>query len=410
MKDRLILHSDLNNFYASVECALNPELRDVPLAVAGNPERRHGVVLAKNAIAKKAGVKTGDVIWEAEAKCPGLKIVPPHFDLYTRYSNRIFELYTRFTSQVEPFGPDECWLGCTGSTRLFGDGEEIAKRILAEVKKETFLTVSVGVSFSKPLAKLCSDAAEPDGYFTATRDDYREKLWKRDVGDLMMVGRKTVPTLNRLNIHTIGDLALADEKLLSSVLGVNGVKLKHAALGDDGEPVREYDKRRKTESVGHGMTAVKDLLDPEDVRAVICYLSEKIAARMIKYGVKGSGVHVDLRSFELRHASKQMKLSRPTLSSADIADAAFTMAMSLQREHAVPLRTISVSVFDLSPSDGAVQLSMFDEKQVKRESLEKAIDGIKRKYGRDTIKRANLIARDFIYDKDDDEDFLPFKR
>lgn len=410
MKDRLILHSDLNNFYASVECALNPELRDVPLAVAGNPERRHGVVLAKNAIAKKAGVKTGDVIWEAEAKCPGLKILPPHFDLYTRYSNRIFELYTRFTSQVEPFGPDECWLDCTGSTRLFGDGEEIAKRILAEVKKETFLTVSVGVSFSKPLAKLCSDAAEPDGYFTATRDDYREKLWKRDVGDLMMVGRKTVPTLNRLNIHTIGDLALADEKLLSSVLGVNGVKLKHAALGDDGEPVREYDKRRKTESVGHGMTAVKDLLDPEDVRAVICYLSEKIAARMIKYGVKGSGVHVDLRSFELRHASKQMKLSRPTLSSADIADAAFTMAMSLQREHAVPLRTISVSVFDLSPSDGAVQLSMFDEKQVKRESLEKAIDGIKRKYGRDTIKRANLIARDFIYDKDDDEDFLPFKR
>ena len=268
----------------------------------------------------------------------------------------------------------------------------------------------MGVSFSKPLAKLCSDAAEPDGYFTATRDDYREKLWKRDVGDLMMVGRKTVPTLNRLNIHTIGDLALADEKLLSSVLGVNGVKLKHAALGDDGEPVREYDKRRKTESVGHGMTAVKDLLDPEDVRAVICYLSEKIAARMIKYGVKGSGVHVDLRSFELKHASKQMKLSRPTLSSADIADAAFTMAMSLQREHAVPLRTISVSVFDLSPSDGAVQLSMFDEKQVKRESLEKAIDGIKRKYGRDTIKRANLIARDFIYDKDDDEDFLPFKR
>ena len=410
MKDRLILHSDLNNFYASVECALNPELRDVPLAVAGNPERRHGVVLAKNAIAKKAGVKTGDVIWEAEAKCPGLKIVPPHFDLYTRYSNRIFELYTRFTSQVEPFGPDECWLDCTGSTRLFGDGEEIAKRILAEVKKETFLTVSVGVSFSKPLAKLCSDAAEPDGYFTATHDDYREKLWKRDVGDLMMVGRKTVPTLNRLNIHTIGDLALADEKLLSSVLGVNGVKLKHAALGDDGEPVREYDKRRKTESVGHGMTAVKDLLDPEDVRAVICYLSEKIAARMIKYGVKGSGVHVDLRSFELKHASKQMKLSRPTLSSADIADAAFTMAMSLQREHAVPLRTISVSVFDLSPSDGAVQLSMFHEKQVKRESLEKAIDGIKRKYGRDTIKRANLIARDFIYDKDDDEDFLPFKR
>ncbi len=410
MKDRLILHSDLNNFYASVECAINPELRGIPLAVAGNPERRHGVVLAKNAIAKKAGVKTGDVIWEAEAKCPGLKIVPPHFDLYTQYSNRVFELYTKFTSQVEPFGPDECWLDCTGSTGLFGSGEEIAKKILAEVRKETFLTVSVGVSFSKPLAKLCSDAAEPDGYFTALREDYREKLWKKDVGDLMMVGRKTVPVLNRLNIYTVGDLALADENVLRSVLGANGVKLKHAALGDDGEVVRDYDKRRKTESVGHGMTAVKDLVDPEDVKAVICYLCEKISARMIKYGVKGSGVHVDLRSFELKHVSRQMKLTRPTFSSADISDAAFAMAMELRREHAVPLRTVSVSVFDLSPATGAVQISMFDEKPNKRENLEKAIDDIKRKYGRDTIKRANLIARDFIYDKDDAEDFLPFKR
>ena len=408
--DRLILHSDLNNFYASVECLLNPTLRDVPLAVAGNPERRHGVILAKNAIAKKAGVKTGDVIWEAELKCPGLITVPPHFDLYSKFSKQVFDIYTHYTPLVEPFGPDECWLDLTGCERLFGTGEEIAQKILADVKKQTGLTVSVGVSFSKYLAKLCSDLAEPNDYFEAKKNNFKQKLWSLPVGKLMMVGKSTNAKLNTLNIHTLGDLALADEKALRSALGINGIKLKNAALGQDGESVRQYDKSRAIESVGHGMTAIKDIVDREELQALICYLSDKISTRMIKYGVKGSGVHVDLRSSELKHTSKQKKLLRPTYSGIDIAENAFELAQTILGDARVPLRTITVSVYDLCEATDGVQLSFFDKKDVKRENLDLTLDKIRTKYGKETIKRANLIARDFIYDKDDAEDFLPFKR
>lgn len=408
--DRLILHSDLNNFYASVECLLNPTLREVPLAVAGNPERRHGVILAKNAIAKKAGIKTGDVIWEAQQKCPGLVIVPPHFDLYSKFSKQVFEIYTHYTPLVEPFGPDECWLDLTGCEKLFGTGTEIAQKILADVKKQTGLTVSIGVSFSKYLAKLCSDLANPNDYFEASKKQFKQKLWNLPASNLMMVGKSTSAKLNKLNVHTIGDLALMDENVLRSALGVNGVKLKNAALGQDGESVRQYDKKRAIESVGHGMTAVKDITDREELQALICYLSDKISARMIKYGVKGCGVHVDLRSSELKHTSKQKKLLRPTFSGIDIAEEAFSLAQSILGDTVVPLRTITVSIFDLCEATDGVQLSFFDKRDVKRENLDLTLDKIRNKYGRETIKRANLIARDFIYDKDDAEDFLPFKR
>ncbi len=407
---RLILHSDLNNFYASVECLFRPEYANVPLAVAGNPERRHGVVLAKNAIAKKAGVKTGDVIWEAKQKCAGLVIVPPQFGLYTDYSQRVFEIYTRFTPSVEPFGPDECWLDVSGCEKLFGSGVDIAQKILSAVKAETGLTVSVGVSFSKALAKLCSDLAEPNGYFEATEANFKKRLWQLPVGELMMVGKKTAQKLQTLSINTIGELATCDERILRSALGINGVKLRDAALGQDNEPVRQYDIGRKQESVGHGMTATRDITDREDLRALILYLSEKISTRMMKNNFQGCGVHVDLRSFELHHASKQKKLARPIFSSSDIAEHAFALAEEILSEHDAPLRTVSVSIFDLSAVGSGVQLSFFDAKPDKREKLERAVEQIRQKFGRDSLRRASLIERDFIYDKNDDEDFLPFKR
>lgn len=248
--NKLILHSDLNNFYASVECRLNPDLADKAVAVAGNPERRHGVVLAKNKKAKAAGVKTGDVIWQARQKCPDIVFVEPHFDLYEKFSKQVFGVYTRFTPQVEPFGPDECWLDCTGCERIFGNGEEIAKKILAEVKKRNGLTVSVGVSFTKSLAKICSDLADPDDYFVADKSNFREKLYALPASDLMMVGKSTTETLKKINVITLGDLAAADEKTLRAALGVNGIKLREAARGEDCEPVREAVVSRENESVG----------------------------------------------------------------------------------------------------------------------------------------------------------------
>ncbi len=407
--DRLILHCDLNNFYASVECVKRPEWKSIPLAVAGNPEKRHGVILAKNEIAKQSGIKTGDTIWQAQQKNPDLKCVAPHFSDYMRYSNQVFEIYTRFTSQVEPFGPDECWLDVTASTNLFGTGRQIADKIRETVKSETGLTLSAGVSFNKVFAKMASDLRKPDATTVITRVNYRKILWTLPVSDMLMVGRRTTVKLNKLNIFTVGDLANASRAMLKSHFGIIGEKLHDYANGDDVEPVREYVQGREEKSVGHGMTATRDLTTYSDAEALITYLCDKIAHRMRKNGLRGCGVALGLRSFELKHITRQMPLNSPTYASADIRAAAIELLHSNWNED-IPLRTITVSVFDVSRS-GAVQLSLFDTvKSHKAESLEKAIDKIRTKYGEDAIYRAGIPGSDFIYDKNDDEDFLPFKR
>ncbi len=408
--DRIILHCDLNNFYASVECVLNPSLKDIPLAVSGNPEKRHGVILAKNEIAKKAGIKTGDVIWQAMKKEPRLKCVPPHFSHYMKYSSQVFDIYTRFTDLVEPFGPDECWLDCTGSTKLFGSGEKIADTIRETVKKETGLTLSVGVSFNKVFAKLGSDMKKPDGTTVISKNDFKEKIWGLPVSDLFMAGKKTSDALNRLNVFTIGDLALADKSVLKNHFGINGEKLQNCANGLDSEPVRQYIKKRKNESVGHGMTAIRDLTRYDETDILIAYLSEKIAARMRKNNFRGYGIHLTIRDSDLHRKSKQKLLYYPVCSGRDVEKAASELLREIWKED-FPLRTVTVSVFELVSADSGSQISLFDdETHVKNENLEKAIDLIRSKYGNDTISRAGLMGADFIYDKNDDEDFLPFRR
>ncbi len=409
--DRIILHCDLNNFYASVECLLNPELKNVPVAVGGNSDKRHGVVLAKNELAKKKGIKTGDVIWEAKRKEPALVVVPPHFELYSRYSKQVFDIYSRYTCYVEPFGPDECWLDVTGSTKLFGSGTQIADALRETVKKETGgLTISVGVSFNKVFAKMASDLKKPDAVSEVTRGNFRKVLWNLSVSDMLMVGRKTAEKLQKLNIKTVGDLAEADAKTLQTVLGINGVKLKNNASGLDCDPVREYTESREIKSIGHGMTSTRDLTTVDDASALIYYLADRIAERMRKNGVKGSGIAVDLRDSSLKSISRQCKTDFSTRSGNDIGKAATDLLKS-NWFGSPPLRTITVSVFDLTRGEEARQTSMFDDGTAqKNDSLDKALDKIRNKYGHSAIMRGNLIERDFIYDKTDAEDFLPFKR
>ncbi len=409
--DRIILHCDLNNFYASVECLLNPELKNVPVAVGGNSDKRHGVVLAKNELAKKKGIKTGDVIWEAKRKEPALVVVPPHFELYSRYSKQVFDIYSRYTCYVEPFGPDECWLDVTGSTKLFGSGTQIADALRETVKKETGgLTISVGVSFNKVFAKMASDLKKPDAVSEVTRGNFRKVLWNLSVSDMLMVGRKTAEKLQKLNIKTVGDLAEADAKTLQTVLGINGVKLKNNASGLDCDPVREYTESREIKSIGHGMTSTRDLTTVDDASALIYYLADRIAERMRKNGVKGNGIAVDLRDSSLKSISRQCKTDFSTRSGNDIGKAATDLLKS-NWFGSPPLRTITVSVFDLTRGEEARQTSMFDDGTAqKNDSLDKALDKIRNKYGHSAIMRGNLIERDFIYDKTDAEDFLPFKR
>lgn len=409
MPDRVILHCDLNNFYASAECVSHSEWKDVPLAVCGDPNMRHGVVLAKNEIAKKAGIKTGDVIWQAKQKAPGLVVVPPHFELYMTYSKQMFELYNEFTDMVEPFGADECWLDVTGSQRLFGDGETIANKIRERVKRESGLTCSVGVSFNKVFAKLGSDLKKPDATTVVSRENFREKLWGLKASEMLMVGRKTFDKLQKLNITTIGDLARADEKMLKNNFGVNGLLLKRYASGEDNEPVREAVKAREIKSIGHGMTAVRDIETVSDARDLIFYLSEKVAARMRKQGVRGSLVSVGMRDSALFSIVRQRPLPMPTYSSDEIAGCA--LKVFCDNWNGDPMRTITVAVSKLENTDAPVQMSFLDEnkKNEKLERLDETLDMLNKKYG-NIVHRASLIGKDFLYDKTDAEDFLPFQR
>lgn len=406
--ERVILHSDMNNFYASVECMLNPDYKGVPLAVAGDPDKRHGIILAKNEIAKKFGVKTGDVIWEARQKAPGLVVVPPHFDLYMKYSKRMFDLYNSYTDRVEPFGADECWLDMTGCERLFGSGVEVAEKIRERVKKESGLTCSIGVSFNKVFAKLGSDMKKPDATTVITRENFHRKVWVLDVGELLYVGRRTKEALKKLNVFTIGDLALADDIVLKQHLGINGLKIKQYALGNDIEPVREAVNTREYKSMGHGMTAIKDIEDIDAATDLIYYLSERLGKRMRKEKYRGALLCVGIRYADLHCISAQKPLNFPTDSANEIGQAARALFQDYWNGDAV--RSITVSLAKLEKI-GTEQISMFGyEQHVKYENLDKALDKIKSKYGNDAICRASELGRDFLYDKNEAEDFLPFQR
>lgn len=407
--ERYVLHCDLNNFYASVECLLNPALRDVPLGVCGDPGKRHGVILAKNEIAKRYGIRTGDVVWEARQKAPDLHLVPPHFDVYSGFSKQAFDLYTRYTPSVEPFGADECWLDVTASQKLFGDGRTIADKIRERVKAESGLTCSVGVSFNKVFAKLGSDLKKPDATTVIDRNNFKRRIWGLSADQLFMVGRRTYERLKQLNISTIGDLAVADADMLKSNFGVNGLKMKANAMGDDTEPVREAVKSRDVKSIGHGMTAVRDIETLDDARDLIYYLSEKVGARMRKAGVRGSLVSVGMRDSALFSIVRQKHISVPTYSSTEIAEHA--TALFAENWSGDPMRTITVAMSKLEDIGEPQQLSFFDDakRNDKLEKLDEALDKITKKYG-NIVHRASLVGRDFIYDKTDDEDFLPFQR
>ncbi|MCH5155415.1 MAG: DNA polymerase IV [Clostridiales bacterium] len=408
MSDRVILHCDLNNFYASAECVSHSEWKDVPLAVCGDPNKRHGVVLAKNELAKKAGIKTGDVIWQARQKAPNLLVVPPHFDMYMSYSKQMFKLYNDYTDMVEPFGADECWLDVTGSQKIFGDGKQIADLIRERVKKESGLTCSVGVSFNKVFAKLGSDLKKPDATTVIDRNNFKRLIWGLKADEMLMVGRRTYERLLKLNISTIGELANADPVVLKNHFGVNGLKMKAYANGDDNEPVREAVYSRDVKSIGHGMTAVRDIETVDDARDLIYYLSEKVGARMRKANVRGTLVSVGMRDSALYSIVRQRIMPVPTYSSTEIAENA--LKVFCDNWNGDPMRTITVSVSKLS-GDGPQQLSFFDDgtRNDKLEKLDETLDRLSAKYG-NVVHRASLIGKDFIYDKTDAEDFLPFQR
>ena len=402
-----ILHCDLNNFYASVECAENPALQGKFVAVSGNPEHRHGIILAKNQLAKQAGVKTGEPIWQAKQKCPELVCVPPQFELYSHYSKKVREIYLRYTDKVEAFGLDECWLDVTHS-KAFGTPLEIAEKIREQVKQETGLTISVGVSFTKTFAKLGSDLKKPDAVTVVSRQNYKQIIWPLDVCEMLYIGAKTKAKLNSMGIFTLGDLANANTSTLKNKFGVNGVKIQQCARGEDYAKVSVATAERVVKSVGHGTTTIRDMTTRDDIEKIVVFLSEMVATRLRKYGLMATTVHLDLRNTALQHVTMQRTL-RPTFVASDISCVAMQLVEKLWDGN--PLRSLTVSTANLIPVSSSIQESLFELHDERKQSLEIAIDQIRKKYGFFAIKKANLLGNDLVCDKfSDDEDLIPFKR
>ena len=389
----MILHSDMNNFYASVEILYDPSLRDKPVVVAGDEEASHGIVLAKNDIAKQLGIRTGQVLWEARQQCPELVCVPAHYERYLAFSAQAKDIYTSYTDQVEPFGLDECWLDVTGFVGLFGEGPAIADDIRGRIRRELGLTVSVGVSFNKVFAKLGSDMKKPDATTVITPENYRERAWRLPVSDLLYVGPATTRKLNRYGIRTIGDLAQANVDLLYWLLGKNGVMLHRFANGQDHSGVRRYYAVPPMKSIGNSTTAPRDLTGEDDVKITLMALCESVGARLREQNCLCSSISLGIRDDRLLSYDRQMKLPLPTANTLDIWEAALEL---FRRHHTdgTPVRSLSVKAGGLSPAGEMEQLSLFPEEQKaqRRAAIDRTLDKLRGKYGYFCIRRGITLV------------------
>lgn len=391
--ERTILHSDLNCFYASVEMMLDPSLRGKAVAVCGSTEDRHGIVLAKSEKAKKAGVKTGMVNWEARQLCKDLVIVPPQYDQYLKYSKLTQAIYQRYTDLIEPFGMDECWLDVTGSERIFGDGMTIAEEIRRTVREELGLTVSIGVSYNKIFAKLGSDMKKPDAITEIRRDTYKDMVWPLAADEMIYCGRATKAKLGNYGIRTIGDIAQTDPEFLRRLLGVNGLALWRYANGTDQSRVMHRDFVSPVKSIGHGITCVADLEDDEEVWKVILALSQDVGHRLRVHELSARGVQVSVRGNDLLGSQFQCKLPCKTQLPSEIAAAAHRLFQERYRWGS-KVRAVCVRAIDLVPHSDPDQLSIFVDtaKLERRERLEDMVEEIRSRFGKHAITYGILMG------------------
>ena len=395
MVDRVILHCDMNSFYASVELLDHPELRHLPVAVCGDPESRHGVILAKNEAAKAYGVKTAETVWQARKKCPDLHLLAAHHDKYHHYSRQVNAIYERFTDLVEPFSVDESWLDVTNTLHLFHtDGKGLGDLIRQTVREELDLTISVGVSFNKIFAKMGSDYKKPDATTLISRENFQDLLWPLPITDLIFVGRAAAKTLGEYGIQTIGDLARFDENALVRLLGKQGSTLYSCATGTEHAPVIPARDMPPPKSVGNGLTFPRNLVGWEDLQGGISLLSDEVAARLRQLDMKCATVSIAVRDPNFKDISRQRGLSVPSYLAREIAQ----VAMALLRESwssGAPVRALTVTAQNLLPADQAgEQLDLFAPQAApqrqKVERLERTMDTIRGKYGREIISPARL--------------------
>lgn len=381
-KDRVILHADVNHCYAQIEEMLSPACRDVPMAVGGNEEQRHGIILAKNLKAKPFGIKTGEPIRDALKKCPNLFIIPPKYEEYKYYTEKVKNIYREYSDKVESFGLDEAWIDVTGSQSLFGSGEEIAKEIQDRVLSELGLTVSIGVSFNKVFAKLGSDMIKPQGLVIINKENYKEVAWKLPVEDLLMVGKATKEKMNKLDIFTIGDLAETSVKTLQKKFGVIGALLWSYANGTETSEVDPIGTKRPPKSIGNSWTMPKDINNFKEAKIVFERLTNSVACRLREQGYKGNVIHIHIRDKKLDSFGKQIKIDHCT----DTAKEILKIVMDLLDEiwsRNIPLRSVGVSVTGLKPYTTHTQYDLFGvvEELEKENQIEMTIEDIRAKFG-----------------------------
>ena len=399
--DRIVLHSDANCFYASVEMLYHPEFDGKPLAVGGDPEARHGIVLIANYIAKRKGVKTGMALWQAKQACPDLIVVPPRMDLYLKFSGMLREIYSDYTNQIEPYGCDESWLDVTGSSSLKGDGRKIAEEISRRVKKELGITVSIGISWNKIFAKLGSDYKKPDGITEFNRQNYKDLIWRLPASDLLYVGRSTRRVLTKYGIRTIGELACADPDFLERQLGKMGLVLYSFANGWDDSQVAAEGYSAPIKSIGNSTTAPRDLETDQDARIIFMALAESVSARLRKHGFKCNVVAITIRDNGLYHFSRQMHLREPT----DLTDEIMHATWKLFKENydwANPIRSLGIQTADLVTGMIPVQLDLFmdEQRREKQARMDAAVDDIRRRFGYFSIQRAFMYQDKLLSDLD----------
>jgi len=381
--DRVILHCDLNNFFASVERVLDSTLAGRPLAVCGDPQLRRGIVLAKCEMAKAAGVKTGDTVWMAKSKCPNIQIVTPQHNEYGRFAKLVREIYYRFTDKVESFGIDECWLDVTGSQQLFGDGVTIANELRRLVREELGLTISVGVSWNKTYAKLGSDIKKPDATTVINRENYKTVVWQLPVNEMLMVGRKTTRLLHKLGVKTIGELAHFDIEVLKTHIGIMAKHIIKAARGECHETVDDYHHVDDVKSVGNGATYPRDLVNLKQVNHELYLLAESVASRMRKKGVRGTTINLGIRDKNLRWHGAQDTIQTPTSHARTITNAALKI---FDKVGFFPIHSLRVSVSNLT-TDRAEQIDLFTiDQSKKQDKLDNLFDELRNKHGKDAVQ------------------------
>lgn len=391
--ERVILHSDLNCFYTSVECLHHPEIRGKPVAVAGDPEQRHGIILTANYVAKGMGVKTGQAIWQAKQFCPDLVVLPPDYNQYLRFSREVRRIYMDYTDLVESFGIDEAWLDVSGSTGLFGNGERIANEIRRRIWEELGITASIGVSYNKIFAKLGSDYKKPNATTVISRENYREIVWPLPAKDLLYVGPATSKKLAGRGIQTIGQVANMNPQALGLWLGKWGKMLWQFANGYDNSLVTVLDSVIPVKSVGNSATTPRDLTSAKDVHMALYILSDSVAERLRDQKSRGRVVSISMRDTDLYTFSRQTTLRYPSCLTDEIAGTAFEL-FTKHYNWSTPIRSLGVSVSDLSSENAALQLDFYGNQlsREKKEKLERTVDWLRTRYGHACVQRGVTLT------------------